>query len=781
MRRRLLLLAACSLGAATPTAATDSRHCDWTDVDVVGRARAPVVAATLGRPYMEARFGPGMLYGLEACAMRVGLIYLGAGALDVRDPGPERGPQLRRQSADLPGTVGFNAAVLWASDGAVESLLGQASPFEEGPVPPAARAMLAARSDGFRPELARSWRPPGEVLHAPNSAQGGILAEFRTEGVRWMQHGDLEVVSPWLSYVWAPTGPIGDPVEPGVWLRRGTGTTLQLLLSGFPTEDDVAAAGTPFAAASLRRRWDLRSVEIGLAVSGPMGLSRVLDTITGDARLELIRGEGAGRWLLLALDQGMARQHDEQFAALDVLGVSAGADTPEPVPWRRVGDRLWVKVPEGSPGSVAVVRVRWRGRVLEVQGQTGVTALGSSAWYPRPPGRDRHRVTTTVAVPAAWEVIATGHRIGDERNGNVRVVTSRASHPVPYAGVVVADVRTEVIAPGGPGVPLIRLHRSPEYPAINARVGAELAAHMQTLVELLGPYPWSELEVVERGRSAGGRADLPGIVAVGSWDSPPRQVITSGAGDDTALGALARQWIGLEMGAGGYHDAWLIEGLTTWARCLALEAAAEGGRCYGALQAARRRWLDHLGGNAKSDAALGGAIWLDQLSGSAELNRRSRGPLVLHQLRLLVGDAVVRAALPRLLVAYGGQGLTLGSFLVQVQALAGTDLRAFVYGWVFNTPTRPVARLAYRLEDEDGAWTLIATGEIDIGPEEPTPLPTPILLGFKVGEESHVRRLVLTDTPTEVRIEGIPEKPRDIRLDPAGTFPGKVEVTRARE
>jgi len=776
-----------ALLVAAPAAA-DDLTCTWADVDLVGGTTASVTAATLTRPYMEARFGAGAFYALQGCEQRVGLLFIGAGELDVRDPGPQRGPQLHHRSDDLPGTVLFEAAVLWASDGAVEDLLAQTDGFVDGGVPVRARAMLAARNDGFLPDRPRSWRPPGEVLWAPEPARGGVLAEFKTAGVRWTGHGSLEAVSPWLSYLWAPTGPLGDPMEPGLWFRRATGSTLQQLLSGFPSESDVAASNTPFALATPSHPWDLLQADVGVAVSGPVGLDQVLETIIGDAHLELRAGEDAGRWVLLDLADGMARRYDEQFAPFDVLGVVEPGDPATPLPWARVGDRLWVQLQQDvAPGSVTTLRVRWTGRVLEKQGQTGITALGATAWYPRPPGRDRHKVTTTVAVPPHWEVVATGHRIGEELDGNVKLVTSRANHPVPHAGVLIADVRSEVLRSDVDGVPLIRLHRSPEYPAINAKVGPELLRHMEALVGILGPYPWTELEVIERGASAGGRWDIPGVVAVGHWDSPPAQLVTTRVGNDVALGALVRQWLEHELGAQSYHDAWLIEGLVTWARCLALDAADAGGRCYGDLQGARRAWLDRLDGDAAAGPRAldlkAGAIWLDSLSGAWSSNRYGRSTLVLHQLRLLIGDAAVRAALPRLLVAYGGQSLSLASFLVQVQALSGTDLRPFVYGWVFNTPTLPVARLDYRLEESDAGWTLVATGIVDDGRDtDPAlPLPTPILLSFTVGKEAHVRRIVLSEQPTTVRIEGIPDKPKDVRLDPAGIFPGKTKATRVKD
>ncbi len=770
--------------------AAENLDCRWSDVDVVARSGTPVAAAVLRRPYMEARFGAGTFYALEACGTHVGLLFDGEGELDVRDPGPQRGPQLHNRSEDLPGTVLFDKAALWASDGAVAALLAQVGGLGDGAVPPAARALLVSRSSGFMSTNRRDRRPPSEVLWAPTPEQGGILAEFRTAGVGWTRRATLDVLSPWLTYVWSPTGPLGDPHEPGLWSRRGTGTTLEVLFSAFPSEEDIAVAGTPFGMSQRRLPWDLEDVTVALAVSGPVGLKRVLEDVEGDAQLRLRATEDAGRWVMLTLARGKFRDHGDEFGRFVVDGVTAALDgEPEPVPWARVSARLWVQLPRDPlPGEVVRLRVRWHGRVLEIQGETGITPLAGEAWYPRPPGGDRHRLTTSVAVPSFWEVIATGHRIGEEDDGKVKVVTSRSNHPVQGGTVVIADVRTEVIPPTSPGVPLVRLHRSPQYPAINSRVATELAEHLAALVDILGPYPWSELEIVERGADTGFVLHQPGLVGVPVWDSPPSQIVTTG-GRFGVLNALVRQWLVHDLGPNTHHDRWLIEGLVTWAECLVLDTAEQGGKCHGDLRGLRESWMDRTGssggviGDAETQDMLAGAIWLGPLSGAPYGNQFLRGPLVLHSLRLLVGDAVVRQVLPRLMIAYGGQGLALRSFLVQLQATAGMDLREFIYGWVFNTPTQPVASLDYRLIDEGGSWTLIGTGLVDDGraTEPPLPLPTPLLLSFKVNGETYLRRIVLREAPSEVRIEGSPDKPKDVRLDPGGTFPGKITLKRVKE
>ncbi len=732
---------------------------------------------TLSRDYVDLELGQGTLYGLTACGRTVGALFLGEGTLGVRSPGPQRTPQLHDRFPDLPGVAVLDAAYIVGSDGAVEDLLAQAGGLQEGRVPPDVWGLVQGRGNGFRYVNPDGWRPPGEILAALDPAQGGLMIEARTTGVKAARvERSLEVLSPWITWVWAPTGPLGDPREPGLWLRRPTGSTRYLTYGGFPSEQAVADQGTPFALEEPALPWDLEAATLSVAVSGPIGPDRQLETLHGTARLQLrARGDGS-RHVVLAMDEGVVSSYDHPWDGWEVRGV-ADADGA-PLPFLRSGNRIHVELPAAVTEAELVVA--WGGDVLEPRGMTGVRMFGREAWYPRTAGLDRHRVTMSVAVPAFWEVIASGHRIGEQVDRRVKTVTSRESVPIFGGTLVIADVRTETVKPLDGG-PLIRIHRNPEHPLPNARFGPELSERIAALVGLLGPFPYSELEIVERGAGTSGRQNLPGVITMAQFDAPPNQVVTSRVSADTLLGTLARQWLEVDTGPQGYHDRWLTEGMVMWARCMVLEEAELGGRCHGELASWRQSWLANVTGGGLGGGArdlIGGAVWLDLGGGSPFANRALRGPLLLHALRLLVGDEVVRDAMKELAQADGAYGLA--EFLEALQDRAGLDLRPWVYGWVLNTPSLPEARLAWSAEEAGETWTLVGTGVVDGGRETdpPLPLPTPLLLSVEVGEETLLRRVVLTERESTLRIEGLPAKPRNVKLDPGRTFPGRVKVTR---
>ncbi|MCO4770427.1 MAG: hypothetical protein KDA24_10390 [Deltaproteobacteria bacterium] len=768
----LLLLFLGTAGAAQAQAV-----CNWESIEPIPGRTATVESADLRRDYMGLRLGQGSLYGLQACGRTVGLVFLGTGEADVRSPGPQRTPQLHGRFPDLPGTVVIDGALLVGSDGAIEDLLEQVGGLQEGPVPPKVWALVQTRINGFLFQNPDGWRPPGEVLAAPEGASGGLLVELRTQGLRTANlERSVEVLSPWLSWLWAPSGAFGDAFDPGTWFRRATGSTRHLGYGTFPSEEAVGEQNTPFALQETPAPLDLESVVLGLAASGPIGPDRMLETLEGSATLRFVARTDASPHLLLRLAEGRLRVYGDQFAPLEVKGVALlGADdTPTEVPWLRTGSRLWVTLPVAPvAGDELRLLVRYEGDVLEPEGSTAIRSLGNWSWYPRPVGVDPHKFTTTVAVPPFWDVIATGHRIGEEVSGRVKIVTSRTREPVRSGAVLIGDVRTEVLKMGE-GLPLVRVHRSPEQPIPNARIGAELKEHLTVLTDILGPYPWSELEIVERGLGASGEQGLAGVIGLRRFDSPPDQIVTTRVSGDTLLGALVRQWLSVDRGWRSWHDSWLVEGLVTWARCLALEPAGYGGRCYGTLASFRQAYMDtmtsgRIANDPLAQALQSEAVWLEG---------GLRGPLVLHSLRLLIGDDVVRGTLKQ--VAQSETPVSLTSFLVAAQGLAGIDLRAFVYGWVLNTPPLPTAQVRYQLVQVGETWTLSGLGVMLSGVEtDPVlPLPTPLLLSYDIGKESRVVRIVLSEVEAALRIDGLPEKPRNIQLDPAKVFPGRIKLER---
>lgn len=759
---------------------------------VVERRVAETTAAELHRDWMDLSLGPGRLAPLEACGTWVGLVWQGEGRVDVRSPGPQRGHVLHNLFANLPGENDLDALVLVGSDGAVRELLEQAQPLSglpavegpwaEAPLPLALRTLAGDRLRGFDPkrQSGRSAHPGGESLWAPSEDLGGLLLDLRLTGmVRQRQRG-LEVVSPWLTYQRTRGAGTQHP-NPVSWSRRATATTGALLMAELPSEGTLAAAGTPFAEERRSAVWNLDHASVSLLVEPTFGLDRDLQEIDVTTTLTLLANEPTSE-LTLSLAEGRQRTYAPSWGPTLVEGVARveGEDLT-PVPWSRVGDRIFVHLGPTPPGEAVTLRVRHKGQLIEPFGTTAATALAGWRWYPMPPGPDRHTFELVTLLPRFWRAPSTGRAISEEETGTHRKITSRSRRAVPQGAVLIVDADPTTWPSPGPGLPVLRIHRSPGTPIPNhAGLAEDLFGHLTRLAHLLGPFPYAELEVVEHGVNPN-LGDLPGLIALGRMDAPPDAPITSRAGDRTVVSALARQWLGADQGPNSDHDRWLIEGLASWAECFALADGGRLGRCESSVAASRRAWLDTVRNvDAVEDWPVG-PVWLGQASGWGYANRRHRGPLVLHMLRLLLGDAPSRALLTQMATTYAGQRLSSRSFIHRAQALTGQDLRRFFYGWVYATPQEPVAQVAWTTAQEaDGTWTLLLTGALDDGIEDADPLPmvAPLLLRMRLDGAPTWQKVLLTELETTTALRGIPHEPKDLKLDPGRAFPGRVEFKR---
>ena len=756
--------------------------CSWHEIVPVERRSIAATEVVLERPWLTLRFDAGVFYPLEACGEPVGLAWKGEGFATVHDAGVERTFRLHDRLENVPGEVSLEAAVIVASDGAIGELLaaveGSGAAWEETPLPLDVRTMVQARIASFHPVDGRSSRPGGELLWAPEPSLGGVFVDFRSGGIK-RRRDKLDLPVKWLTYTWTNAGFTGG--EPGLLRVRPVGVDDPLSLGSLPAPSSIAE--DPYGWTSARSPFDLVDVQAHVLFEPTAGLDRDLKEVRMVSRLEVEARDAGARWIPLWLTEGRSRTLGEQWEALRVKGVRVDDGG---VRFHRPPGRLYVELPEpAAEGRRYVVEVHFEGEIIEPRGQHDITALGAGTLYPTSTSGDRYTFSTTVTAPKFWKIVATGTRIEEIGDGKAVTVTSRTKRTVGRAMAFVTDARVETHPSPGEGLPALRILRATETMAVNAKFADQVYEHLGRLVELLGPFPYEELEIVER-RGGGSITTTPGVIAIPAFDAPPDQVITSRAGRVSLLQALTRQYFGADIGALSYHDTWLVEALAVQAECYLLEEYGKPGRCAGNLRSMRDAWTDML--ERHRSAWLIGPLWMGSTAGApsiggtfAEPNTMARGPLVMHKLRVLLGDGVMRELLRRTGRLYGGSRLTTKTFLVLAQSTSGMDLRTFFYGWVYATPQQPVLRLLWRPEEaEDGTWTLNLGGVIESGRDgDALPFLSPVMVRVKFGKEEAWQRIVLTHEPADLQIHGIPAEPKKVDVD-WQTFPGKVEVEKVK-
>jgi hypothetical protein len=516
-----------ALAQTTETEPDLGKRCSWQDVVLVERRTHSVESATLSREFMDLRVSEGTLHVLTACGEEVGLIFTGDAEVDVRDAGPMRGHRLHNTFVELPGTVVLDRFILWSSDGAVADLLAQAGPAEETAVPTAVRAVVAARQGPFRPKSDLWVPPPGRILYAPQPELGGVLIDFHAVSLkRKRKFESLEIRSQWLAYRWSPLA-VTSTDEAGLWFQRRVGSTRGEAYSSFPKEATLAEAGSAFAEERIRVLWDLVDAQIGVLVADVSGPDRDLSRVDFNVVLRLRGRAGVSDTSVipLVLTEGVRRSLGEQWGGLKFLGArmlpADGGDEIGLIA-DRVADALFVHLPEGmrlEPGAEIQVRIRYRGDVIEPTSLSSITPLGRWRWYPTLPVRDRHTTTIAVTAPKFWKIAATGKRIEELVSGKTKTVTSRTRRPVFRAGVQLLDGRLVATAPPGEGLPSLRVYIAPRTRGLDADIAQETFGHLRVLNDLFGPFPYDELEIVELGAS--GASDIPGLIYVPRFDSPP--------------------------------------------------------------------------------------------------------------------------------------------------------------------------------------------------------------------------------------------------------------------
>jgi hypothetical protein len=207
-----------------------------------------------------------------------------------------------------------------------------------------------------------------------------------------------------------------------------------------------------------------------------------------------------------------------------------------------------------------------------------VPRLVDGQWEVRdaPPGGD-----TTNSVVAAYRVaieapadlvlVASGTEVDRQPAGSDRVRVDFVSGPMRDFAFALGDLvgSTEVVDGVEMNVWLLASHQGDQR-----RVLSAAAAQLALMNELVGPYPYEELDLVDVPGAFGG-IEYPGLVTVGtlgtSWVIEP------------VVHEVAHQWFYGLIGDDQLEEPWLDEAFATYATALYYENEIGSGRATGYL------------------------------------------------------------------------------------------------------------------------------------------------------------------------------------------------------
>ena len=357
-------------------------------------------------------------------------------------------------------------------------------------------------------------------------------------------------------------------------------------------------------------------------------------------------------------------------------------------------DAIAVILPDSlEKGRKLELTFKYSGSVLS-EAANGLLYVGEhGTWYPNR-GFAMASFNLEFHYPAAWTLVATGHRTEINAAGGEQTSRWLTDRPVPIAGfnlgkysqnvnrtgaVTVSTYATMNVERGFPGTadladstlppvpapgsavprgvlrsfPIISVPPTPS-PAVNTQaVGAASAKAIEFYQRYFGPYPYDELDITQMPGAVS--QGWPGLIFLSTYSfltsqektklqpDPVRRVLS----DQVIAHETAHQWWGDLVTWSGYRDQWMMEALANYSSMMLLES--QDPVKFRRVMASYRDELLAKGpkGTPLMDAGpvtLGFRLSSSQFPGAYQPICYGRGTWMLHMLRTMMRDAQSKGA-----------------------------------------------------------------------------------------------------------------------------------------
>jgi aminopeptidase N len=274
-----------------------------------------------------------------------------------------------------------------------------------------------------------------------------------------------------------------------------------------------------------------------------------------------------------------------------------------------------------------------------------------------------------VTAPLWYEVASNGILTNDVTFAVQRQWTWKHRHPIAAYLVAFAvsdySVFTYEVPFAGDTVEVVN-YVYPEDSAFAAVATLDVIAQMQLFDSLFGLYPFADEKYGHAECNFGGGMEHQTITFLG------------GFWYELLAHELAHHWFGDKVTCATWEDIWLNEGFATYL----------SGLCY-EHYAPTQYWYPWLEANMSYTTSLpDGSVWVDDTTVASRIfDARlsySKGAMVLHQLRWVIGDSAWYAAVNAYLTNYAYGFATTADLQTEFETASGQNLQWYFDDWFFG-------------------------------------------------------------------------------------------------
>ncbi len=305
---------------------------------------------------------------------------------------------------------------------------------------------------------------------------------------------------------------------------------------------------------------------------------------------------------------------------------------------------------------------------------------GASDWFPCKdvPSDKADSSDVWITCDASLKVASNGVLEGIIDNGDgTHTFKWKNDQPIAQYLISVALANYEIYTnefeyEAGKSMEMMHYNYPENFTAVRKNQLDKTVAMLRVFSEDFGPYPFLEQKYGHAEFGWGGGMEHQTISSMGAY------------GESIVAHELAHQWFGDKITCKDWHHIWLNEGFATYAEALYKEAAY-GIASYHAEMASNMDHAKYAQGSIyveNIDPDLPGVVW--EIFDSAR--SYSKGSVVLHMLRGIVGDAlffqILKTYAADAEMAYGVA--TTEDFQRIAETVSGKELSYFFHEWIYG-------------------------------------------------------------------------------------------------